>query len=74
MKTPRTDKLLEAVPYSLDHAFKLAAAYKALLEHARELEREIAEIQIENLAYNRKTRKDLEEIACLYSKLSPQQK
>jgi|TARA_R110000744_G_scaffold334426_1_gene439747 hypothetical protein len=45
MNTPRTDKLLGTIPYSLDHAFKLAAAYKAMLEHAKELERELAELK-----------------------------
>ena len=43
MTTPRTDELLAANRFHLDHAFKLAAAYKALLEHAKELERELAE-------------------------------
>jgi hypothetical protein len=48
MKTPRTDEIIEANRFHLDHAFRLAAAYKALMEHARELETELAELKSQN--------------------------
>ena len=48
MTTPRTDELLAANRFHLDHAFRLAAAYKALMEHARELETELAELKSQN--------------------------
>jgi hypothetical protein len=45
MTTPTLDDILEANPYPLALEFKLATAYRALLEHARELERELAELK-----------------------------